>query len=111
MKYTHTLCAALLASATVGAPQARPSDLEPDDVTAFHPPVRLHAGGADVAVEEPGYASPAWHDVNGDGRSDLVVGQFAGGKMRVHLVGESGALTEGTWLRAGGKVAEVPGVW
>lgn len=76
----------------------------------FEAPVRMMAGDAYVKVEAPGYAAPCWTDVNGDGVGDLVVGQFNQGKMKVHL-GSEGGLTKGTWLKAGGKIAEVPGVW
>jgi hypothetical protein len=76
----------------------------------FQPPVRMKAGDEYVKVEFPGYAAPCWTDVNRDGIGDLVVGQFAQGKIKVHLGAESG-LAEGQWLKAGGKVAEVPGVW
>lgn len=76
----------------------------------FEAPVRMKAGDEYVRVEAPGYAAPCWTDVNRDGIDDLVVGQFNQGKMKVYL-GSEGGLTKGTWLRAGGKVAEVPGVW
>jgi hypothetical protein len=77
----------------------------------FETPVRLTAGDAAVRVEKPGYAAPCWVDVDGDGKKDLVVGQFAGGKMRV-FKGQGGTkFAAGEWLKAEGKVAEVPGVW
>jgi hypothetical protein len=82
----------------------------------FHLPVRLKAGTDHIKVEAPGYAAPCWHDLNGDGHKDLIVGQFADGKMQVLL--SNGVLKEGvptfkpsTWLQAEGAVAEVPGVW
>ncbi|MFO0887738.1 MAG: VCBS repeat-containing protein [Isosphaeraceae bacterium] len=77
----------------------------------FERPARLTAGGAAVRVESPGYAAPCWADVDGDGRKDLVVGQFHQGKMRVFRNLGDGKLAEGAWLQAEGKVAEVPGVW
>ncbi|MSR63691.1 MAG: VCBS repeat-containing protein [Planctomycetes bacterium] len=77
----------------------------------FAEPVRLRAGEAYVRVESPGWAAPCWHDVDGDGKKDLVVGQFHDGKMRVYRSLGEGKLAEGRWLEAGGKVAQVPGVW
>lgn len=77
----------------------------------FEAPVRIEAGGQHAATERPGYAAPAWHDVTGDGQPDLVVGQFAGGKMRIYPGKKDGTFGEGQWLQAGGDVAEVPGVW
>jgi len=77
----------------------------------FSAPVRLAAADGLVRVESPGWACPAWHDVDRDGRKDLVVGQFHKGKMRLFKGLADGKLAAGTWLEAGGKVAEVPGVW
>ena len=77
----------------------------------FRPPVRLEAGGAPVRVESPGYAAPCWADIDGDGRKDLLVGQFNEGKIRVYRNLGDGKLAAGEWLKAEGAVAEVPGVW
>lgn len=77
----------------------------------FEAPVRLKAGEAFIQVEAPGYACPSWADVDGDGKKDLVVGQFRKGAMKVYRNLGDGKLAEGKWLEAGGKVAEVPGVW
>jgi len=77
----------------------------------FAAPVRLKAGEEWVRVESPGWAAPCWHDVDRDGKKDLVVGQFRGGKMKVYPNQGAGKLAAGRWLEAGGKVAEVPGVW
>ena len=77
----------------------------------FQPPVRLMAGDAAVRVEAPGYAAPCLADLDADGKKELLVGQFAKGKIRVfkHLNAEKFA--PGEWLQAEGEVAEVPGVW
>ncbi len=77
----------------------------------FESPVRLKAGDAAVRVESPGYAAPCWTDIDGDGRKELLVGQFKQGKIKVfkHLGAQKFA--PGDWLQAEGKVAEVPGVW
>lgn len=77
----------------------------------FSAPQRLEAGGAWVKVEPPGYAFPAWADVTGDGVEDLVVGQFLAGRMHVFARQADGTFAAGSWLEAGGKVAEVPGIW
>jgi hypothetical protein len=77
----------------------------------FQPPVRLMAGDAAVRVESPGYAAPCWADVDGDGKSELLVGQFNQGKIRVYEHLRAAKFAPGTWLKAEGKVAEVPGVW
>jgi hypothetical protein len=77
----------------------------------FANPVRLQAGGAAIRVEAPGYAAPCWADIDGDGKKDLLVGQFNGGKIRVFKNLGDGKLAAGEWLMAGSKVAEVPGVW
>jgi hypothetical protein len=77
----------------------------------FGAPVRLKSGDEYVRVEAPGWACPSWHDLDGDGRKDLVVGQFRGGKMRVFRNLGDGKLAPGKWLEAEGEVAEVPGVW
>lgn len=82
----------------------------------FELPVRLKAGGAAIRVESPGFAAPCWADINGDGKMELLVGQFNDGKIRVfeHLSAGKFApegFAPGKWLQAEGEVAEVPGVW
>jgi hypothetical protein len=77
----------------------------------FERPVRLKAAGALVRVESPGYAAPCWADVDGDGKKDLLVGQFNKGKIRVFKNLGDGKLAAGAWLQAEGHDAEVPGVW
>ena len=77
----------------------------------FERPVLLKAGGVPVRVESPGYAAPCWADVDGDGKKDLLVGQFNKGKIRVFKNLGGGKFAAGDWLKAEGQVAEVPGVW
>ena len=77
----------------------------------FERPVRLEAGGAAVRVEAPGLASPCWADVDGDGKKDLLVGQYSKGKIRGFKNLGKGKLAAGAWLQADGKAAEFPGVW
>jgi hypothetical protein len=77
----------------------------------FQRPKRLEGGGVPVRVESPGYAAPCWSDVDGDGKKDLLVGQFNQGKIHLFKNLGDGKLATGKWLQAEGKVAEVPGVW
>jgi hypothetical protein len=77
----------------------------------FADPVRMQGGGQPVRVEQPGYAAPCWADIDGDGKKDLLVGQFNGGKIRIFKNLGDGKLDTGDWLKADDKVAEVPGVW
>jgi FG-GAP-like repeat len=79
--------------------------------TDFQPPVRLKADGVPVRVEGPGYAAPCWADIDGDGKKDLLIGQFNGGKIHVYKNLGDGRLKAAQWLKAEGAVAEVPGVW
>lgn len=77
----------------------------------FDSPVRLEGDGVAVRVESPGYAAPCWADIDGDGKKDLLVGQFREGKIHVFKNLGEGKLAAGTLLKAEGEVAEVPGVW
>ena len=50
---------------------------------ALSEPVKLMAGGKPIAVDV-GHASPFVCDFNLDGKKDLLVGQFGGGKLRIY---------------------------
>jgi len=100
------LCAAAAAAPASAAQEAR-TGTKPE----FAAPVRLTAGGQYVKTEAPGYACPCWADVDADGVKDLIVGQFAGGRMKVYRGVSEGGLAAGTWLEAEGETAEVPGIW
>jgi len=98
----------LLAAATVWA---QPKE-GPPALALFEIPKRVKAGDSVVTTESPGYASPCWADTDGDGRADLVVGQFTDGKMKVYRNLGDGKFAAGEWIRtADGEIAEVPGVW
>lgn len=75
------------------------------------PPRRLEAGGVDITTPAPGYASPWIADVTGDGRPDLLVGQFAGGRITVYPGVGRGRFGRGGPLQIDGEIASVPGIW
>jgi len=77
----------------------------------FEAPVRLAAGGALIKMGSKGYAAPCWADADGDGKKDLVVGEYERGRMWIFRNMGEGKLAKGELLRVGGKVLEVPGVW
>lgn len=82
----------------------------------FKEPIMLKGGDDAVRSEAPGYASPCWADIDQDGKKDLLVGQFADGKIKVYRnLGQKalmeGKLGAGEWLQAEGEIAVVPGVW
>ncbi len=48
-----------------------------EDAATFAEPVQLSAGDAVAGIGRM-YASPGFHDVNGDGLADLVIGDLPG---------------------------------
>lgn len=110
---TGAAFAALIAAAAAAHLPQPVFETDGDDVkpATFKKAVRIQSEGKPISTENPGYASPAWYDVNGDGRADLVVGQFKDGKMKAYHQAEDGSFGKGQWIMAGKKAAEVPGVW
>ena len=77
---------------------------------AMQPGVPLQADGKDIdgAV---GHLVPTTTDWNGDGRKDLIVGQFGGGKIKLYLnTGTDAApvFKDAGFLHAGGKIISLP---
>jgi hypothetical protein len=99
-----TFAAVAAVSFTTGKAAAPPPAME------LAAPVQVLDGDKPIDVTT-GHAAPAVFDINGDGRKDLIVGQFDGGKARIYRnKGTNGAPSfEGyTFLIAGGETASVP---
>jgi hypothetical protein len=76
------------------------------------PPVRVEADGAAIDLSDGiGHAAPFFADFDGDGVKDLLVGQFAEGKLRIYKNIGSNAkpkFDKFSWFMAGGEIGKVP---
>jgi hypothetical protein len=76
----------------------------------FGEPFRLKAGAGFVDADV-GHAAPYLHDLDGDGKRDLLVGQFGQGKLRIYRnrgTNEKPDYAEHTWLEAESQVVTTP---
>ena len=74
------------------------------------PPFRVEAGGSPIDVTI-GHAAPLVADLDGDGKPDVLVGQFGSGKLRIYH--NQGSQTEPrfgefTWFKGGSADGRVP---
>lgn len=97
-----------------GVAQAGPDPRPEPDVAppapALAAPASISAAGQAINVDV-GHAAPFVTDWNGDGKADLLVGQFGSGHLRIYLnEGEPHAPRFGahTLFEAGGATASVP---
>lgn len=98
MNLLPALAAALTAAAsTLGA-------------QSFEAPFRVKAADGFVDTDV-GHAAPYLYDIDGDGKRDLLVGQFGGGQLRIYRnIGADTDIRVAThdWLRAAGQVVTTP---
>jgi hypothetical protein len=74
-------------------------------------PVPILVDGKPLDVGRQGHSAPFVGDFDGDGKRDLLVGQFDEGRLRVYRnTGSSRQprFDRYTWFEAGGQVASVP---
>ena len=94
----------LLAAVTAGGEPSGPArDLAP--------PVRLEAAGQVIESGRVGHAAPFVGDFDGDGKPDLLVGQFEGGLLKVYRNEGTAAapkLAAGQDFKAGAELGVVP---
>ena len=76
----------------------------------FQPGVKIEADGKAIDVGRGRLVPPAV-DWNGDGKKDLLVGQYKDGKIRLYLnqgTDNAPVFKDFTYLQAGGKVISLP---
>ena len=75
----------------------------------FKAPFQVMAAGRAITVSM-GHAAPAYGDVDGDQVPDLLVGQYAGGKLRIYKnygTADKPLFKDFKWFEAGGEIASV----
>jgi len=111
MKQVCRSIVALAAIAALGADAPTSSTNDESKNSVFQKPVRLKAAQSFIdSGPQWAHSGPCLHDVDGDGRRDLLVGDFSG---EFHLYRNVGTDREpkfaaGELLMAGGAIAKVP---
>jgi VCBS repeat protein len=102
----NALILAALAAAPAGS---APADQRPDP--ELSPPVRIEAAGKPIETGSIGHAAPFVADFDGDGKPDLLVGQFEGGKLTIYRnegTARQPRLASGQPFKAGADLGVVP---
>src|SRR3954464_3007053 len=79
----HTIVAAAAAAAALPVAALAANDAQAPK-SQLAAPVRIEAEGKPLDITEIGHAAPFFADIDGDGKRDLLVGQFGGGKLRIY---------------------------
>ncbi len=106
------VCAAVLCAqeGDVKAAAATKTEVTKSALPSLAEPVKILAGDEPITVTT-GHAAPFVLDFDRDGKKDLIVGQFSGGKARIYLnVGtdKEPRFADWTFLQAEAKDASVP---
>ena len=99
MRSTLTIASALLVLMSSWAHSAE-----------FEAPVLLEAGGQAICTDT-GHSAPFVYDFDADGKRDLLVGQFGGGRLRIYKnmgTNEQPLFGAVDWFKAGGELGTIP---
>jgi len=101
------ILAALAAAPAAAAPAEQPGRPDPE----LSAPVRIDAAGKPIVSGDVGHAAPFVADFDGDGKPDLLVGQFEGGKLTIYRnegTGREPRLASGQPFKTGADLGVVP---
>ena len=100
---------ALILAAVAAAPGGEAPTARPDPELSA--PVRIEAAGKPIESGSVGHAAPFVGDFDGDGKPDLLVGQFDGGLLTVYRnegTAREPRLSSGQPFKTGADLGVVP---